>query len=87
MLYFSSDLIAYLQHRPESVEEPSVTVDLFLVFLLHAKHYLRWHNALVRILEVQVRVQCKGSRVLEEMRCDLLVVNFVLHVISRLVDS
>lgn len=63
-----------------------MTIDLFLILLLHAKYDLRWHDALVWILEVQIRVQCKGGRVLEEMRCDFLVVNFVLHVISRLVD-
>jgi len=42
-----------------------MAIDLFLVLLLHAKHNLRGHNTLIWILEVKVRIQRKGSRVLE----------------------
>lgn len=36
-----------------------MTVNLLLVLLLHAKYNLSWNNTLVRVLEVQIRVQRK----------------------------
>ena len=57
--------MAYLQERTKSVEEPPVAIDLLLISFLHTENDLRRHNALVRILEVQIGVNCKRRRVLE----------------------
>ena len=40
-----------------------MAVDLLLVFFFHAKNNLRGYNAFVWILELDVRIQGKGSRI------------------------
>jgi hypothetical protein len=77
----------YLQERTESVEEPPVAVDLLLISFLHAENDLRGHNAFVGILEVQIGVNCKGSRVLEQVCGNRLVVNNVQYVPTRLIHA
>ena len=76
-----------LQERTKRVEGPAMTVDLLLVLFLHTEDNLRGHDALVRILELEIFVQPKSRRVFEEVSCDGLVVDHILHVVSRLVDT
>ena len=76
-----------LKHSPKGVEEPAMRVDLLLVLFLHTEDNLRGHDALVRILELEIFVQPKSRRVFEEVSCDGLVVDHILHVVSRLVDT
>ena len=64
-----------------------MTIDLLLVFLLHAKDYLCGYDALIRIFEVEVGVKCERSGVFEKMGRYLFFVDFVFHVVSWLVDA
>lgn len=65
-----------------------MTVNLFLVPFLHAENDLRGYNvALVGILEVQIRVNCKRRRVLKYVCGNRLVVNNVTHVPTRLIHA
>ena len=64
-----------------------MTVDLLLILLFHTKYDLRGHDTLVRIFEVQVRVERKGCRILEQMCCDWLVVDGISHVAARLIHA
>ena len=77
----------YFEHFANGIEEPTVGVDLLLVLFLHTEDNLRGHDALVRILELEIFVQPKSRRVFEEVSCDGLVVDHILHVVSRLVDT
>ena len=77
----------YLQERTESVEEPPVAIDLLLISFLHAENNLRRHDALVGILEVQIGVNSKRRRVLEQVSGNRLVVNNVSHVPTRLIHA
>ena len=79
--------LPYLQETSKSVEEPAVTVDLLLILLLHTKDDLRGHDTLVRIFEVQVRVEREGCRVLEQMCSDRLMVDSISHVTTRLIHA
>ena len=79
--------LTHLQERPESVEEPAMTVDLFLILLLHTEDDLRGHDPLVRIFEVQVRVEREGCCILEQMRSDWFMVDNISHVTTGLVDA
>lgn len=64
-----------------------MTINLLLVFLLHTKDYLCRHDAFVGIFEVEVRVKCERGGVFEKMGRYFFFVNFVFHVVSRLVDA
>jgi hypothetical protein len=64
-----------------------MTVDLLLVLLLHTEYDLRGHDALVGILEVQVRVEPEGRRILEQVCSDWLMVDSISHVPARLVHA
>jgi hypothetical protein len=64
-----------------------MTINLLLVFLLQAEDDLTGHNTLVRVLEMQVRVDRERSGVLEKMSRDFLVINHVLHMVSGLIDA
>lgn len=81
--YVSSDL----EHRSKRIKEPPMAVNFFLVFLLHAKYDLGWHDALVRVFEVEIRVECERGRVFKQMGCHFLLVDSVFHVISWLIDA
>ena len=50
------DTDIWLEDLSKGVEEPSVGVDLFLVILFHQENDLRRDDSLVRVFEVQVRV-------------------------------
>lgn len=64
-----------------------MTVDLLLVLLLHTEYDLRGHDALVRIFEVQVRVEREGRRILEQVCGDWLMVDSISHVPARLIHA
>lgn len=64
-----------------------MTVNLLLIFLLHAEYDLGWDDAFIRILEVQIWVQAKRRGVFEQMGGDFFVINEVLHVRPRLIHS
>ena len=46
-----------VQGTTESVEEPTVRVQLLRVGFLQAEDHLAWHNALFSALELQVGIQ------------------------------
>lgn len=62
-----------------------MTVDLLLILLFETKDYLSWHDALVRILEVQVGIDGERGRIFKQVCRDLFSVNTPLHVVSRLI--
>ena len=62
-----------------------MTVDLLLILLLHTEDYLRGNDTLVRISEVQVRVDRKGCRILEHVWSDWLMVDSISHVTTKLI--
>lgn len=64
-----------------------MAINLLLILLLHAKYDLRGHDAFIRVLEMQVGIKSKGSGVLEQMCRHFLFVDFVLHVVSWLVNA
>lgn len=64
-----------------------MAVDLLLVLFLHAKNNLRRYDAFVRILELDVRIQCKGGRIFKQMGGYFFVVYGVFHVVSGLVNT
>ena len=64
-----------------------MTVDLFLILLLHTEDDLRGHDALVRVFEVQVRIEREGRCILEQMRSDWFMVDNISHVTAGLVDA
>ena len=61
-----------------------MTVDLLLILLLHTGDDLRGDDTLVRISEVQVRVDREGCRILEHVCSDWLMVDSISHVTTRL---
>ena len=64
-----------------------MTVDLLLILLLHTEDDLRGHDTLVRIFEVQVRVDREGRCILEQVSSDWLVVDDISHVTTRLIHA
>jgi len=64
-----------------------MTIDLLLVLLLHTKDYLCGHDALVRVFEMEVRVECEGGGVFEKMGCDFFFVDFIFHVVTWLINA
>ena len=60
-----------------------MTVDLLLIFLLHTEDDLRGDDTLVRISEVQVRVDRERCRILEHW----LMVDNISHVTTRLIHA
>ena len=49
------------------------------IVLFHAKNDLAGHDALVRILEVQVWVQGEACRVFEDVSCDWAILHHIGH--------
>jgi len=64
-----------------------MTVDLFLISFLHTEDDLRRHNALVGILEVQIGVDCKRRRILEQVCGDWPMIDNVSHVTTWLIHA
>lgn len=63
-----------------------MTVNLFLVLLFETKYYLRRHDALVGVAEMQLVVHRERRRVFKKMGRYGFVINEVLHVVTLLVD-
>ena len=62
-----------------------MAVDLLLILLLQKEDDLRGHDTLVRISEVQVRVDRERCRTLEHVCSDWLMVDNISHVTTRLI--
>lgn len=77
----------YLQHRSKRIKKPPVAVNLLLILLFHTEYNLRRHDSLVRVAEVEVRVERERRGVLEDVGGDRPVVDHVFHVATGLVDA
>ena len=64
-----------------------MTVDLFLVLLLHTEDDLSRHDPLIRVHESKIGIEAECSGVLEEVSSDRFIVHCILHVVAGLIHS
>jgi hypothetical protein len=75
-----------LEDRTESIEEPSVGVDLVLVLFFEAKYYLNGHDSLVRSLKLEGRSDGNLSGIFVDVSRDVLGLDASLGD-ARLIDT
>jgi hypothetical protein len=68
-----------VQRPAESIEEPTMRVQLLLIALFQAEDHLAGHNALLGALELEIGIQGDLCRVLVDVGCDLFLVDVVLR--------
>lgn len=64
-----------------------MAIDLLLILLFHTEYNLGRDDSLIRVAEVEVRVERERRGVLEDVCGDWFVVDHILHVATWLVDT